>query len=133
MYTFSCSVFSAQLTVSFSLFSVNDVVSNMLFKENKSVVKMNVEKLEQVLSDFDIVGKVVEINALWYNALKTMEELSKRFPEGITYDIPYDTTLFVDIPDNQRLSPLFERATAHDAADTRGATRDQNNLVFDVV
>lgn len=30
--------------------------------ENKSVVKMNVEKLEQVLSDFDIVGKVVEIN-----------------------------------------------------------------------
>ena len=30
--------------------------------ENKSVVKTNVEKLEQVLSDFDIVGKVVEIN-----------------------------------------------------------------------
>lgn len=30
--------------------------------ENKSVVKENVEKLERVLSDFDIVGKVVEIN-----------------------------------------------------------------------
>ena len=30
--------------------------------ENKAVVKMNVEKLERVLSDFDIVGKVVEIN-----------------------------------------------------------------------
>ncbi len=30
--------------------------------ENKNVVKANVEKLEKVLSDFDIVGKVVEIN-----------------------------------------------------------------------
>jgi len=30
--------------------------------ENKSVIKENVEKLEKVLSDFDIVGKVVEIN-----------------------------------------------------------------------
>lgn len=30
--------------------------------ENKAVVKENVEKLERVLSDFDIVGKVVEIN-----------------------------------------------------------------------
>lgn len=30
--------------------------------ENKTVVKSNVEKLEKVLSDFDIVGKVVEIN-----------------------------------------------------------------------
>lgn len=30
--------------------------------ENKNVVKTNVEKLEKVLSDFDIVGKVVEIN-----------------------------------------------------------------------
>lgn len=30
--------------------------------ENKNVIKENVEKLERVLSDFDIVGKVVEIN-----------------------------------------------------------------------
>ena len=30
--------------------------------ENRSVVKQNVEKLERTLSDFDIVGKVVEIN-----------------------------------------------------------------------
>ena len=30
--------------------------------ENKAVIKGNVEKLEQVLSDFDIVGKVVGIN-----------------------------------------------------------------------
>ena len=27
----------------------------------------------------------------------TMEELSARFPDGITYSIPYDTTLFVEI------------------------------------
>ncbi len=30
--------------------------------ESKTVIKENVEKLERVLSDFDIVGKVVEIN-----------------------------------------------------------------------
>ena len=30
-------------------------------------------------------------------AVAKMEELSKRFPEGITYSIPYDTTLFVDV------------------------------------
>lgn len=30
--------------------------------QNKTVIKENVEKLEKVLSDFDIVGKVVEIN-----------------------------------------------------------------------
>ena len=30
-------------------------------------------------------------------AVAKMEELSKRFPEGISYSIPYDTTLFVDV------------------------------------
>ncbi len=30
-------------------------------------------------------------------AVAKMEELSTRFPDGITYSIPYDTTLFVDI------------------------------------
>jgi len=30
-------------------------------------------------------------------AVEKMEELSQRFPEGITYSIPYDTTLFVDV------------------------------------
>ena len=30
-------------------------------------------------------------------AVEKMEELSKRFPEGLEYSIPYDTTLFVDV------------------------------------
>ncbi|HBH28802.1 MAG: multidrug efflux RND transporter permease subunit [Desulfofustis sp. PB-SRB1] len=30
-------------------------------------------------------------------AVAKMDELSKRFPEGISYNIPYDTTLFVEI------------------------------------
>ncbi len=30
-------------------------------------------------------------------AVAKMEELSQRFPEGVTYSIPYDTTLFVDV------------------------------------
>lgn len=30
-------------------------------------------------------------------AVAKMEELSKRFPDGIEYSIPYDTTLFVDV------------------------------------
>lgn len=29
--------------------------------------------------------------------VKTMEELQSRFPEGISFDIPYDTTLFVEV------------------------------------
>ncbi len=39
---------------------------------------------------------------------KTMEELSKRFPEGITYEIPYDTTLFVDISIKEVIHTFFE-------------------------
>ena len=30
-------------------------------------------------------------------AVAKMEELKERFPEGITYSVPYDTTLFVDV------------------------------------
>ena len=30
-------------------------------------------------------------------AVEKMEELSRRFPEGLEYSIPYDTTLFVDV------------------------------------
>ncbi|WP_163339555.1 efflux RND transporter permease subunit [Desulfopila sp. IMCC35008] len=30
-------------------------------------------------------------------AVAKMEELKQRFPEGVTYSIPYDTTLFVDV------------------------------------
>ncbi len=49
------------------------------------------------------------------NALETaaavqakMQELSKRFPDGITYDIPYDTTLFVKQSINEVVHTFIE-------------------------
>lgn len=49
------------------------------------------------------------------NALETAElvkakmaELSKNFPEGITYEIPYDTTLFVNVSINEVIHTFFE-------------------------
>ncbi len=43
------------------------------------------------------------------NAIKLkMEELSKRFPEGVVYNIPYDTTLFVNVSINEVIHTFFE-------------------------
>lgn len=49
------------------------------------------------------------------NALETaglveakMAELSKNFPEGIVYDIPYDTTIFVNVSINEVIHTFFE-------------------------
>lgn len=49
------------------------------------------------------------------NALETAElvkakmaELSKGFPSGITYEIPYDTTLFVNVSINEVIHTFFE-------------------------
>ena len=42
-------------------------------------------------------------------AVKTkMEELAKSFPQGITYDIPYDTTLFVNVSIEEVIHTFFE-------------------------
>ena len=49
------------------------------------------------------------------NALETanlvkakMQELSKNFPQGITYEIPYDTTIFVNVSINEVVHTFFE-------------------------
>ena len=49
------------------------------------------------------------------NALETaglvkakMQELSKNFPEGITYQIPYDTTVFVNVSIEEVIHTFFE-------------------------
>ena len=43
------------------------------------------------------------------NAIKAkMKELSKKFPDGITYDIPYDTTIFVNASINEVIHTFFE-------------------------
>lgn len=39
---------------------------------------------------------------------KKMEELSKNFPQGITYEIPYDTTLFVTVSIEEVIHTFFE-------------------------
>ncbi|HEY1078095.1 MAG TPA: multidrug efflux RND transporter permease subunit [Fontimonas sp.] len=41
---------------------------------------------------------------------QTMETLSKSFPEGITYSIPFDTTFFVSESLNEVIKTLFEAA-----------------------
>ena len=49
------------------------------------------------------------------NALETaelvnnkMQELSKNFPDGVTYEIPYDTTLFVNVSIHEVIHTFFE-------------------------
>lgn len=49
------------------------------------------------------------------NALETaglvkqkMAEVAKNFPEGISYEIPYDTTVFVDVSINEVIHTFFE-------------------------
>ena len=37
-----------------------------------------------------------------------MAELSKNFPDGITYEIPYDTTIFVDVSIKEVIHTFFE-------------------------
>lgn len=39
---------------------------------------------------------------------ETMERLSKNFPDGITYSIPYDTTVFVEESINEVIHTFFE-------------------------
>lgn len=38
----------------------------------------------------------------------TMEELSKRFPEGVSYEIPYNTTKFVEVSIDEVVKTLLE-------------------------
>ncbi len=44
------------------------------------------------------------------NVKVTLEELSRQFPEGVVYDIPFDTTLFVDESIKSVFATLFEAA-----------------------
>src|SRR5690606_30883046 len=42
------------------------------------------------------------------NVAEVMERLSRRFPEGITYDIPYDTTRFINASIEAVISTFIE-------------------------
>ena len=39
---------------------------------------------------------------------ETMEQMSKNFPDGITYSIPYDTTIFVEVSIHEVIHTFFE-------------------------
>ena len=42
------------------------------------------------------------------NVRSTMKKLSENFPDGITYDIPYDTTVFVNVSIHEVIHTFFE-------------------------
>ena len=88
---------------------------NIILKSdnNAAMLKLkDVARIELGAQDYSVSSKFNGEDAVAFavylqpgaNALETaeavkakMEELSKNFPEGITYAIPYDTTLFVNV------------------------------------
>ncbi|MDX2271232.1 MAG: multidrug efflux RND transporter permease subunit [Cyanobacteriota bacterium] len=56
------------------------------------------------------VSKLTEANALEISRTirQTMEELSRSFPPGLTYKIPYDTTLFIEESIQEVIKTLLE-------------------------
>lgn len=93
-------------------------------KNDGSMIKIkDVAKVELGTNNYEFFGRVnskpaamigifADVNA---NALDTAEavkikmaELSKKFPDGITYDVPYDTTDFVKISIKEVLTTLIE-------------------------
>lgn len=93
-------------------------------KNDGSMIKVkDVAKVELGTNNYEFFGRVkgkpaamigifADVNA---NALDTsdavkakMAELAKKFPDGIVYDIPYDTTDFVKISIKEVVSTLIE-------------------------
>lgn len=83
----------------------------------------DVARIELGAQDYSVASKFNGEDAVAFaiylqssaNALETaaaveakMEELSKRFPDGIVYDIPYDTTLFVNESINEVVHTFIE-------------------------
>lgn len=85
----------------------------------------DVGKAELGAQNYDVIGeldgKPTTMIAIYQefdaNALdvaneikKTMKDLSKNFPGGLTYSIPYDTTLYVKASINEVVHTIFEAA-----------------------
>ena len=83
----------------------------------------DVARIELGAQDYSVTSKFNGEDAVAFaiylqpgaNALETAEavkakmaELAKSFPEGIVYDIPYDTTLFVNISIEEVIHTFFE-------------------------
>jgi len=83
----------------------------------------DVARVELGSKDYDFIGRVNGKEAVLVgvflqpgaNALdvsntvkKTVQTLSARFPDGLTYSIPYDTTRFVEVSIREVLKTLVE-------------------------
>src|SRR5881628_1536555 len=60
----------------------------------------DVARVELGSKDYDFIGRV--------NGKKTVQALSARFPDGLTYSVPYDTTRFVEVSIREVLKTLVE-------------------------
>lgn len=106
-------------------FSTPEEFQNIIVraKNDGSMVRLrDVARVELGSQNYEFFGRVngkpaamigifadVNANALDTSAAvaKKMEKLAKKFPAGITYDIPYDTTDFVKISIEEVLFTLF--------------------------
>src|SRR6266699_59531 len=60
----------------------------------------DVARVELGSKDYDFIGRV--------NGKEAVQTLSARFPEGLTYSVPYDTTRFVEVSIREVLKTLAE-------------------------
>lgn len=99
---------------------------NIILKTNKdnAVLRLkDVARIQLGSQDYSVSSKFNGEEAVAFaiylqsgaNALEvsrqvqeTMERLSKNFPDGITYSIPYDTTIFVNVSINEVIHTFFE-------------------------
>lgn len=99
---------------------------NIILSTNSSgaILRLkDVARIELGAEDYSVKAKFNGEDAVAFavylqpgaNALETaelikskMQELAKNFPEGITYEIPYDTTLFVNISISEVIHTFFE-------------------------
>lgn len=99
---------------------------NIILKSDESGATLrlkDVARIELGAQDYSVSSKFNGQDAVAFaiylqpgaNALETaelvkakMQELSKSFPHGITYEIPYDTTLFVNVSIEEVIHTFFE-------------------------
>ena len=89
-----------------SLVYLKDLATIELGAENYSWGSSLNEKFVGLIAIYQLPGE----NALTVKAKvdKVMEGLVKRFPEGLTYSIPFDTTEFIEVSIENVIHTLFE-------------------------
>lgn len=99
---------------------------NIILKSNSdsAILRLkDVARIELGAQDYSVTSKFNGKDAVAFaiylqpgaNALETAElvdtklkELSSRFPDGIVYEVPYDTTLFVNVSIEEVIKTFFE-------------------------